>query len=74
MVKTQTKQRNINIFVHMHSHLFSTYMNTKMFVCLCVRVFLRHFETNWDTLWHKVAFWPWEGFNTKIYLIGAFIN
>ena len=38
----------------------STYINTKMFVCLfvCYR-FLGHFETDWETLWlwHKATFW-----------------
>ena len=45
-----------------------------VFVCLFVRVFLGHLESDWDTLWHKVGFYPWGGFNTKIYLIGALIN
>ena len=33
------------------------YKNTKMSVCLSVQVFLGHFETDWETLWHKLAFW-----------------
>ena len=40
--------------------IISTYINTKMsiclFVCLFIHVFLGHFETDWDTLLHKVSF------------------
>ena len=44
----------------------STYINTKMCVCvcLCIRVFLGHLESDWDTLWHKCAFWPRNGSKT----------
>ena len=42
--------------------LISSYINTKMFlclsVCLFVHIFLGHFETDSDTLWHKVSFRP----------------
>ena len=44
--------------------LISTYINTKM--CVCVFV-LGHFETDWDTRWHKVAFFPWKGSITIIF-------
>ena len=58
--------------------LISTYINTKkcVYVCVClsVRVFLGHLESDWDILWHKVGFRHRRGFNTKIYLIGALIN
>ena len=40
------------------------YLYTKMCVCLPVRVFLGHFESDWDTLWHKVAFWHRKGSKT----------
>ena len=46
-------------------------------VCVCVFVytlFLGYFETDWDTLWHKVSFYVWGGFNIKIYVIGALNN
>ena len=33
-------------------------------VCVFVRVFLGHFEIDWDPLWHKVAFYPWGGSKT----------
>ena len=38
-----------------------------MSVCVCVHFFLGNFETDCDTLWHKVAFWPWEGSKTIIF-------
>ena len=31
-------------------------------VCVCVHFFIDLFETNMDTLWYKLAFWPWEGY------------
>ena len=38
----------------------STYINTKMSICLsvCLSGFSRHLESDWDTLWHKFAFRP----------------
>ena len=27
----------------------------KMCVCVCVRVFLGHFESDWETVWQEVA-------------------
>ena len=49
----------------------STYINTKMsvclFVCLLFHVFLGHFETDWETLWHKLAFSSWECSKTIIF-------
>ena len=49
-------------------NVISTDINTKMsvclfvclFVCLSVHVFLGHFKTDWNSLWHKVAFYSWE--------------
>ena len=41
-------------------------------MCLFVRDFLGYSETDWDTLWHKVAFWPWEGSKTIIFFKNAF--
>ena len=32
--------------------------------CLFAHGFLGHFETDWDTLWHTVSFWPWAGSKT----------
>ena len=29
-----------------------------LFVCLSVHVFLGHFETDWETLWHEVSIRP----------------
>ena len=47
-----------------------------MFVCLCVclfvRVFLGHFETDWDALWHNVDFYFGKGSKTIIYLKSFF--
>ena len=36
----------------------SLYLYQYINVCLFVRVFLGHSESDWDTLWHKVAFRP----------------
>ena len=44
-------------------------MSVCLFVCLFLRVYLGHFETNRDTLWQKIAFYPWEGSKTIIFLI-----
>ena len=38
-----------------------------MFMCVSGCVFLGHFETHWDALSHKVAFWPREGSKTAIF-------
>ena len=43
------------------------YENVCLFVCVFVCVFLGHFECDWDTLWHKVAFWLRKGFKTIIF-------
>ena len=47
-----------------------------MFVCVCVcvrvRVFLGQFESDWDTLWHKVAYRPRMGSKTIILNKGIF--
>ena len=37
-----------------HLYLYK-YENVCLCVCLCFRVFLGHFVTDWETLWHKVA-------------------
>ena len=36
-------------------------------VCVCFRVFLGHLQSDWDTLWPKVAFWPRNGSKTIIF-------
>ena len=36
-------------------------------VCLFVPLFLSYFQTDWDTLWHKVAFCSWKGSKTTIF-------
>ena len=51
-------------------YLYNKYEN----VCLSVQLFLDHFETDLDALWHKVAFSSCEGFNSIIFLIGGFNN
>ena len=38
-----------------------------VFVCVCFRVFLGHLESDWDTLWHNVAFRPQMGSKTIIF-------
>ena len=43
----------------------SIYINTKMYVCLS------QFESDWDTVWHKVVFWSRECSNTNNILIGC---
>ena len=52
--------------------VISTYINTKMSVCLSVclsvHVFLGHFETDRETLWHKLAFCSWECSKTIIFV------
>ena len=48
-------------------HIF-TYINTKMSVCLLVRDFLGHFETDLETIWHKVAFCFWYCSKTIVFL------
>ena len=44
----------------------STYINTKMCLCVCVsvRVFLGHLGSDWDTLWYKCALMPRNGSKT----------
>ena len=51
-----------------------SYIDTKKFVCLSVQRFLSQFEPDWDSVWHKVAIWSRECSNTKLFLIGGFIN
>ena len=38
-----------------------------MYVCLFAHVFLGHLESDWDTLWYKVAFRPRMGSKTIIF-------
>ena len=52
----------------------STYINTKMSVCLSVHVFLGHFETDWETLWHIIAFCSWECSKKIIFLKYYFLK
>ena len=62
--------------IHRSHFKISTYINTKMSVCVFVcayTFFLGHFETGWDTLWHKLSFYAWRG-NIKIYVKAALIN
>ena len=39
------------------------YENVCLCVCVCVSVrdFFSHWESDWDTLWHKYVFWPRKG-------------
>ena len=53
-------------------NLISTYINTKMCVCLWFRVFLGHLESYWDTLWHKCALWPRKCSKTILFKIYIF--
>ena len=57
-------------------YIIPTYINTKMCVCLsvcvCFRVFLDHFETDWESLWHKAAFCFWPGSKTIIFFLKLF--
>ena len=69
-----TNMRLINLcFQYILARRFYLYLykyeNVCVYVCVCVcfRVFLSHFETIWDTLLLKVAFWPRKGFKTIIF-------
>ena len=42
-------------------------INMKLSICLLVHLFSCHFETNFDVLWHKVAFCFREGSKTTIF-------
>ena len=46
----------------------SVYLSVYLFICLSERVFLSHFATHWDALWHIVAFWSREGSKSIILL------
>ena len=46
-------------------------MSICLFVFLFVRIFLGHLETDWDTLWYKVAFCSGKG-SEKIFLKNFF--
>ena len=69
-----------SIYKHTYSktipfYVSSTYINTKMYVCsfcLSVHVILGDFETDWETLWHIVAFCSWECSQTIIFLLILF--
>ena len=54
-----------------NTHIISTHINTKMsvclFVCLSVHVFLDHFETDWESLCHKLASCSWVCSKTIIF-------
>ena len=39
-------------------------MSVCLFVCLSVRVFLSHLESDWDTLWHNGSFRSRKGSKT----------
>ena len=40
----------VETFCHDDKTLIFTYLNTKMCVFVCIRVFLGYFVTNWETL------------------------
>ena len=56
MLCTSFKKIRSKIFI-------STYINTKN-VCPCVSVCVHFFLNDFETDWHKVAFWPWKGSKT----------
>ena len=52
----------------MYLYLYK-YENVCLFICLSVHVFLGHFETDRDSLWHKLFFSCfWECSKTIIYI------
>ena len=53
-------------------HITSTYINTKM--CVFLRVFLGHLESDGIPFGTTLLFSLEKGYNTKIYLIGALID
>ena len=55
------------VIIFLYEMQISTYINTKMCVCLSVCVFLGHLESDGDTLWHKVSFWSRKGSKTIIF-------
>ena len=57
--------RQIKVWCVFYLYLYQ-YENVFLFLCLsvCPR-FPRHFETDWETHWHKVAFCFWECSKTK---------
>ena len=50
------------------------YKYEKFNLCMSVRVFLGHFETDWDSLWHKVDLYPWEGSKAVIFQKSFFLH
>ena len=65
-------------FYFLSDFFISTYINTKMFVCLSVclfvHVFLGHFETDWETLCHKLAYCSWECSKTIVFFKMSFLK
>ena len=56
------------------SYMCIAFLFNKIRKCqLFVRVFLTHFETHWDALWHKFAFWSREGSETSKWIIYYFL-
>ena len=47
----------------------SLYLYQYINVCLFVRVFVGYLESDWDTIWHKVAFRPRMGSKTIIFFL-----
>ena len=43
-------------------------------LCVCVRIFLGHLESDWDTLWHKVAFSPRMGSKTIKFFLKSYFS
>ena len=60
---TCSEHFNINLYLY-------KYENVYLSVCVCVfeRLFLGHFETDWETLWHAVAYRPRMSYKTIKFL------
>ena len=59
--------QNVRVsFIPFNLYLYK-YENVCLSVCLFVTAFLGHFETDWDTLWHIVSFYPREGSKTIVF-------
>ena len=41
-----------------HYLFLMLYLYLNKYDNVCVHLFLGHYETDWDPLWHNVAFWP----------------
>ena len=66
--ETHTHVLLLLIFIFLNNLLHPyLYLYKYGIVCLSVHRFLGHFENDWDTLWHKVAFCSWGGFNKNTF-------